>query len=352
MSESVRESSARDVSIDRIKAIACVLVSVGHFFMSMSESGLLPESGFYNWFISTLYTFHVPLFFICSGYLYKEESRTSGRVLGRVRFLADKLVSLGIPFVVFSTFTYVIKILFSSQVNTQVNDSYFSIYVVPISPYWYLYVLFCCFVITPPFQRKSGTYSSLACFFLIKTIFCFIGEDNLPYIVEKLIDNEFWFLLGMALRASGLKRRLGVYTAVIGAAFAPASLIMYWGGFYFQIIRFWIGILACLFIFSIVNMCENRKNKKIMNFLIRYNMPIFLMHTIFAAAMRTILLLLGIRILAVHIIFGLVVSFAGPGFAGWAFKKFGKFNYLIYPPKIFARDSNLHKSRGVDSTEK
>ena len=57
----------REKWVDDVKVIACILVVVGHFFMSMVQSGILPDSNLHEWFITTIYYFHVPLFFICSG---------------------------------------------------------------------------------------------------------------------------------------------------------------------------------------------------------------------------------------------------------------------------------------------
>lgn len=50
-------------------------VVLGHFFQSMTKAGILPTNDLYQWFNETIYYFHVPLFFICSGYLYQKLSR-------------------------------------------------------------------------------------------------------------------------------------------------------------------------------------------------------------------------------------------------------------------------------------
>ena len=57
--------------IDRIKLLACLLVVAGHFFTSMVLCNIMETNIFLEWFLKTIYYFHVPLFFICSGYLYQ-----------------------------------------------------------------------------------------------------------------------------------------------------------------------------------------------------------------------------------------------------------------------------------------
>ena len=48
----------REKWVDDVKVIACILVVVGHFFQSMVKASILPDSGLYEWFITTVYYFH------------------------------------------------------------------------------------------------------------------------------------------------------------------------------------------------------------------------------------------------------------------------------------------------------
>jgi hypothetical protein len=54
----------REVWVDNVKIIACILVVLGHFFQSMTKALILPETDLYMWFNQTIYYFHVPLFFV------------------------------------------------------------------------------------------------------------------------------------------------------------------------------------------------------------------------------------------------------------------------------------------------
>ena len=88
--------------------------------------------------------FHVPLFFICSGYLYQKYSKVNS-VDGWYRNVAKKAVALGVPYVTFSTATWVLKKVFSSSVNDQIGGLGDTLLFHPASPYWYLYALFLVF---------------------------------------------------------------------------------------------------------------------------------------------------------------------------------------------------------------
>lgn len=54
--------------VDKIKALACVLVVLGHFVMSMNESNILPYNDLTAWFVDTIYTFQCSCFFFAAVY--------------------------------------------------------------------------------------------------------------------------------------------------------------------------------------------------------------------------------------------------------------------------------------------
>ena len=143
----------REKWVDDVKVIACILVVLGHFFQSMTKANIVPENNLYGWFNTTIYYFHVPLFFICSGYLYQKYSKVNS-VDGWFRNVVKKALALGVPYATFTTATWVLKKMFSSSVNDQIGGLGDTLLLHPTAPYWYLYALFFIFLVTPTF--KSG----------------------------------------------------------------------------------------------------------------------------------------------------------------------------------------------------
>lgn len=145
----------REKWIDDVKVIACILVVIGHFFQSMTKANILPENDLYKWFNTTIYYFHVPLFFICSGYLYQKYSKVNS--LGSWRKnVAKKVLALGVPYATFTTATWVLKKVFSSSVNDQIGGLGDTLFLHPTAPYWYLYALFFIFLVTPTFKNVKA----------------------------------------------------------------------------------------------------------------------------------------------------------------------------------------------------
>lgn len=97
------------------------------------------------------------------------------------------------------------------------------------------------------------------------------------------------------------KKLLGM---VGGLLFVMLSIVVYVADVSVSVISFALGLLACIAVILLVANCEDKFDKGI-SFLAKYTMPIFLMHTLFAAPLRTVLLKVGITNGVVHVILGL-----------------------------------------------
>lgn len=325
----------RENWIDGVKVIACALVVLGHFFQSMVKSHILIENHLYLWFEQTIYYFHVPLFFICSGYLYQRNSKIEN--FGDWKnHLLKKIVILGVPYFTFSTITWVLKTVFSDSINSKTNGILQSLFLSPISPYWYLYCLFFIFLVTPTFKNKKTAIVGITTAFIFK-FFSARGEIQ-TYIVSVVFANEIWFVLGMWLRVIDFQkkinkeaRNLGI---VSGLLFLLLSIFLHKSNIRLQGINFLIGGMACTSVIAQVSFSlKNGHYSKILNFFAKYTMPIFVMHTIFAALFRSVLLKIGIDNAIIHIVLGIGASFIGPILAGEIMGRFAGLDFLLYPGK-------------------
>lgn len=325
----------REAWVDQTKTIACILVVLGHFFQSMTRSNILPTSHTYNWFNQTIYYFHVPLFFICSGYLYQKFSNIHD-ISSWKHNIGKKLLALGIPYFVFSFLTWVLKVAFASSVNIATGNLWDTLFLTPLPPYWYLYILFLLFLITPTFQSKKTAYIYISVALLLKIILMVTGELDI-YAISKVMDNEIWFVLGMLFSMFSYpnksRNKNGFYISIfLFLLFIPSSIFVYVLHINNAFIGFILGLTACI---SIITFLINRDDKQVSLFTILspYTMPIFLMHTIFAAPLRSILLKIGISNAVLQVCLGLLISFLGPIFAAKIMSKVWFLDFLIYPTK-------------------
>lgn len=181
--KTMEKQRQREIWVDNVKVIACILVVLGHFFQSMTQANILPTNDLYQWFNWTIYYFHVPLFFICSGYLYQKLSVVND-VRSWERNVLKKLLMLGIPYFTFSLATWVLKTLFSSSVNSEIGGLGDTLFLHPTSPYWYLYALFFLFSITSTFRNRSMAVIGLFIALAFKVIGVLGGVECKPFHIS------------------------------------------------------------------------------------------------------------------------------------------------------------------------
>lgn len=329
-------SKQREIWIDNVKVVACVLVVIGHFFMSMVTAGILSGSDLYQWARKTIYYFHVPLFFICSGYLYQKRCVVNDIHSWR-KNVVKKLLHLGIPYFIFSFITWLLKTMFSGSVNTEIGGLFDTLFLHPTSPYWYLYALFFLFLMTPTFKNQIVAYFGLAVALGLK-FFGIIG-GVLPTGISYVLGNEIWFVIGMCMSMFEWKqylgRRVAMRSAGIFILFIVLSVLAYKAGVQNGFVSLLLGLMACLSIITwFAARYANGKQTVAFGFLARYTMPIFLMHTLFAAPFRILLLKVDIHNAVVHVVVGIGVSFIGPIIAAEVMRKSKWLEFFLYPGKF------------------
>lgn len=313
------------------------MVVLGHFFQSMTQANVLSANDLYQWFNQTIYYFHVPLFFICSGYLYQKLSVVND-VHNWGRNVLKKLLVLGIPYFTFSLTTWVLKTLFSSSVNSEIGGLGNTLFLHPTSPYWYLYALFFLFLITPTFCNKTMAVDGLIVALIFKVLGIF-GADNGVQVISYILSNEIWFIIGMCLSVFEFKKRLRkknlIIPVVLGMLFLLLSIWVHMIGIKDGFMSFLLGLLACCSVVIVIEkIYENRSQSVVFDTLAQYTMPIFLMHTLFAAPLRTVLFKLGIQNAIIHVVLGITISFIGPMIATVIMKKSKWLELFLYPGKF------------------
>lgn len=328
----------RETWVDDVKVFACILVALGHFFQSMINAAILPETMLYSWFNRTIYYFHVPLFFLCSGYLYQKKSGR-GNTYSLQENVIRKGVSLGIPYFVFSLVTWLLKEVFSGSVNSQNEGLLHTLLLEPASPYWYLYTLFFLFLITPRFSGSRMAATGAVCAVILKLLRVFCPQTGI-YAVDSVMDNALWFILGMLIPFAGSgkendctkKLRAGI---VLSLVFLAVSILISRKGISFKLLPVFMGIWGCGSVLLVLSSWSAGSGlRRTLDFLAKYTMPVFLMHTIFAAGLRAVLIKLSISDPVIHVTAGIFISFAGPILATIVMER-TRLDILLYPGKYF-----------------
>lgn len=311
------KSQKRYVWVDYIKIFACLLVVFGHLYMSMMAGGWIKETArYYCWPVQTIYTFHVPLFFICSGFLYQSSNKNKEWTLEKhVKNVKRKLLALGVPYFTFSIITLVLKIVFSSEVNNQATPIVRTLFIEPIAPYWYLYTLFFLFCLVPYFKDKQFIKKIFVGAVFLKVLYVvWLCNFNLPDVVNKILANLVWFLLGMLISEIYMSKTLikDWMNVVIFGVGLGISWIYYSKPIENNVLQFVIGscmIFPILYFFMSIS---PDKEGRFVHKLNQYFMPVYVLHTIIAAMLRSILLKIGIENFLLHFSIELIASILIP----------------------------------------
>lgn len=124
---------------------------------------------------------------------------------------------------------------------------------------------------------------------------------------------------------------------ICGVLFIILSIMVYTAEISSSAVSFIMGLLACAAVIIMVAGFEKKFGRG-MEFIAKYTMQIFLMHTLFAAPLRSVLMKVGIENAVVHVVLGLGISFAGPITAAWIMKKTKWLEFFLYPVDYIKRN--------------
>lgn len=338
--------------IDNMKFAACVLVAAGHFFMSLTANGLMPASKAYYYILQTVYTFHVPVFFVCSGFLYQTSNRVHGVKAWRQSVLR-KLLDLGVPYVLFTTVTVLLKHLFEDSVTSKAGDLVSTLFLYPTAPYWYLYVLFFLFLMVPCMKSKQRAGILLLISLLLKLgiialnhaginpeqwmlqhagRIAYVAVHIFLYAAKRLI----WFAIGIYLafmEEEKIKKYGKLAAPLLLMAAAAVSAFTFQTTGYTAIWQLVVGILFVCFITVAAITFTPRRLSSIALRCSELFMPVFVLHTIYSAGIRIALLKIGVTSLPLHLLGGVLGSFILPVVTYSICQKLTPLLFVFYPTK-------------------
>ena len=322
----------RNILVDRLKGYACFLVLFGHVIMGIRVAGV-PIPSFFAGVEKFIWSFHVALFMFLSGVVYRQTNQWKSKQT-KCRFILHKLGSLGIPYVVFSVIYIVINSL-SGQANTQASllDICY-IWKTPVAQYWFLYALFFLFCIWTALSGLLPDWGiTLAVVSLAYILPMFgIGFGSFDVVFYTALP----FGLGTCLNFSSLTKPPAWLKWVIVFAHIATGIAL--------VIMNWIEkpvieeFMTCFGIYaSVMLICLLRDCKPVnvfLDFMSRYSFQTYLLHTIFTAGIRSIMLRMNITWWWLHVILGTVAGIGCSVLAAVIAKKFKFLNFLFFPTKV------------------
>ena len=178
--------------MDVMKGLAILLVVLGHAIQKNIPSFQM------NYLFSFIYSFHMPLFFVVSGYLMYLTLQSN-----RLKWAQNKAFYLLVPHVVFNVLYYfACRTGLTIFDNVTLTDSLFqwlkaSLFV--NSGEWFLWVLFCCFMlllIIKSVEMKFPQPAFLAFVTLFTALFLFLPNIETDYI--RIYEIQWYYIFALS----------------------------------------------------------------------------------------------------------------------------------------------------------
>lgn len=321
----------RNVLVDKLKGYACFLVLFGHVIMGIRLAEInIPY--FFEGVEKFIWSFHVALFLFLSGVVYKETGEWKSKKT-KVKFLLHKLLNLGVPYFVFSA-VYILINSFVGQANTQsfVLDI-FNVWKTPVAQYWFLYVLFFSFCI---YTALSGFIKNWLITLIIVVIgygVSFLGGSLGSF--EIVFFSAWAFGIGTFIDFSWLtKLPKFLKYIVILSHIAVGVLLIVFGKIekpFIKEIMILFGIYSSIMFIFLLQSCKIVS--RFLLFINKYSFQIYLLHTIFTAGIRIVLLRVNITQWWIHIILGTAGGLLLSVLAAIIAKKVKVLDFFFFPTK-------------------
>ena len=300
--------------VDYAKGIGIILVVFGHVIRGLEAAGM--KVPYFTQIDTLIYSFHMPLFFFISGmfFLHSFDRR------GPKGLVFSKIDTLIYPYILWSLCQGFIEVALSSHTNGNVTLPEVLSLWDPRAQFWFLYVLFCTFIMTTLFFlsfKKANQF-----IVLIISILAFYYQDlpqslhEFSYVYQKFSGHWIYFVFGMlyqSLAARNLSISLRFPTLFYLISFILIQFIMLSEIDVFdqRSIQLLTGLISIMFIIELSKIIS--KSHFYVVYLIGVaSMEIYLIHILSGSGARVVLLSLGIKQVYIHILIGTLVGIVFP----------------------------------------
>lgn len=324
--------------LDSLKGFAIFLVVVGHVVLGYIKADIFPQ--FYNelqYIYAIIYSFHMPLFFLISGYLYK--FTWSKNNTGVLKKIGNKFFNMVPLYLVFSLVFWLFKYYATLYSNIQMSEHFnfidlIHIYIAPLAYLWFLYVLICLFIIIPLLE---SFIKPVLVFLVLFLLYIFAPHiEGMFAIVNLIIYGGVYFSLGSILFFYSDYLRNNIGNKLIIVSFISIAIACFSFPFTnaYNIFKFICGISVSVFLSIIFFRLQNYKFVSLWNSCGYYSLGIYILHLYFTGPLRTIFKYLSIDNIIIALILSSIISTLAPIFIVKFFARYKVTSWIFGETKL------------------
>jgi fucose 4-O-acetylase-like acetyltransferase len=304
--------------IDFAKGIAIFLVVVGHAGRGIFNAGVPDAHGLLALLDKTIYAFHMPLFFILSGITFGLRPPTNNIII-----LAKKIWRL---FYVMAIWTYAFLFLRAmAGDNANASGAWANVLVFPLPPFahfWFLWALLLnifvftiCRSVLWRFTSDSVFWAGSLLIVLFVNFLVSVPSPFIPYFSQAL-HYSVAFVVGAIIAVRPALNNISEPPKHLIAAALFVIVLIVSLNIDLPISEVNIGIIISVCLLPLLIFISDQFSaSRWVRFIIYFgalSLPIYVMHTMFSALLRIILLKGGVDDLFVHLALGVVIGVTGP----------------------------------------
>lgn len=341
--------------IDSVKGVAMISVVLCHVVNGFRKAGLFTNSGGGVLYAIENITdiYQMPLFCLISGFLFSFSYVSRAGELKREKVDRQILNFVGM-YVAWSIITYVAKIAFSREVNTELSPwAILFIWCKTIDFLWYLYVLAAIYMI---FRFDKVRNAPGCIIFMIMTIAGLVGSalasdflDGL-FCIKLILYYSFIFYIGILLekrlREGKTFKKMETIVILSMGAVSIGLTVLFWGRKIkdIPIVNLITGLGISFLIVLVFMRVDILHRIKPLNYIGRRSIEIYLIHVFCTVGARPIIRMLGLSNPFLGVAITFLLSIAIPLLIGYVFKRLGLYDFLFRPYTALRQLTNKKES--------
>ena len=341
MASGLQGFRARDNIADSLRGFTIILMVFAHIALWFESTGIVLERhiAFSKW----IYSFHMPLLFVVSGYVHAIKQLNISDCLPQIKkcFIDIYLPCLWFSFPQWFIMWFIFPSYNPANFGAATIEDLYMIFLTGFKEYWFLAALFFVKALHIVLECRIKNTKLISVIFI--TLFILISFFQMPVFISRL-SYGLYFHIGYLIKRTGYINKDNSRRCLYGIILLGAGTLMYLFPYNYNLKHIYTSVrvislcLAWFIIFYSLGISSSFLNAYGI-----YSMVVYCSHNYAAASLRLLYKVLGLSEYVSNIFFlyfCFIMAMAIPMLIVWIYKNLRCFRwieYIFYPGKLLLK---------------